>query len=98
MLTSVKSGTPLKPMYRNLQTTSHLRSEEADKIIEALEVGIDDQKRIEFAHQFHAFMYDEQPYTFFFTRRSMFYWNKLKNAKAQVTRPYLNSRAWYAQD
>ena len=74
------------------------KSEKADEIIEALEVEFDDQKRIELAHQFHALMYDEQPYTFFFTRRSNFYWNKkLNNVKAQVTRPYLNSRAWYAQ-
>ena len=75
------------------------KNEKADEIIEALEVEFDDKKRIELAHEFHSLLYDEQPYTFFFTRRSMFYWSpKLKNVKAQVTRPYLNSRAWYAQD
>ena len=75
------------------------KNEKADEIIEALEVEFDDKKRIELAHQFHSLLYEEQPYTFFFTRRSMFYWNpKLKNVKAQVTRPYLNSRAWYAQE
>ena len=74
------------------------RNEEADKIIEALEVEFDTEKRIELAHQFHKLVYEEQPYTFFFTRRSMFYWNKkLGNVKAQTTRPYLNARAWFVQ-
>ena len=74
------------------------RNEKADKIIEDLEVEFDDAKRIELANQFHQLMYDEQPYTFFYTRRSVFAWNKkLGNVKAQVTRPYLNTRAWYLQ-
>lgn len=82
------------------QSSNHIsfKNAEADKIIEALEVEFDPEKRIALAQQFHALLYEEQPYTFFFTRKSMFYWNKkLGNAKAQVVRPYLNARAWYAQ-
>ena len=74
------------------------RNEDADKIIEALEVEFDPAKRIELSHQFHALLYEEQPYTFFYTRRSMFYSNKkLGNVKAQTTRPYLNARSWFVQ-
>ena len=72
------------------------RNKEADEIIEALEVEFDYDKRVELAHRFHKLVYDEQPYTFFYTRRSPFYWQKkLQGTKAQLTRPYLNVRAWY---
>jgi peptide/nickel transport system substrate-binding protein len=72
------------------------RNEDADKIIEELEVTFDYDRRVELAHQFHKLLYEEQAYTFFYTRRSSYYWNKrLKNVKSQLTRPYLNARAWY---
>ena len=72
------------------------RNEEADEIIETLEVEFDYDKRVELAHRFHKLVYDEQPYTFFYTRRSPFYWQKkLQGTKAQLVRPYLNVRAWY---
>ncbi|MBM76756.1 MAG: hypothetical protein CMK59_15215 [Proteobacteria bacterium] len=75
------------------------RNEEADKIIEALEVEFDFDKRVELANNFHKLLYDEQPYTFFYTRRSPYYWNqKLKDVKAQTVRPYLNARAWHLTD
>lgn len=74
------------------------RSEEADEIIEALEVEFDYDKRVELAHRFHKLIYEEQPYTFFYTRRTPFYWQKeLQGTKAQLVRPYLNVRAWYLQ-
>jgi len=72
------------------------RSEAGDKIIEELEEEFDVEKRHALAKQFHKLIYDEQPYTFFYTRQSKYYWNKeLENVKAQLTRPYLNARAWY---
>ena len=72
------------------------RSEAGDKIIEELEEEFDVEKRHALAKQFHKLIYDEQPYTFFYTRQSKYFWNKeLENVKAQLTRPYLNARAWY---
>ena len=72
------------------------RNPAADKIIEALEVEFDDSKRVELANQFHRLIYEEQPYTFFYTRRSVYFWNKrLGNVKSQIVRPYLNARAWH---
>ena len=69
--------------------TSPYRSEEGDKIIEALEVEFDMAERIAGAAS-HKLLYDEQPYTFFYTRRSKYYWNKrLQNVKAQLTRPFI---------
>ena len=72
------------------------RNKDADKIIESLEEEFDTAKRHALAKQFHRLLYDEQPYTFFYTRRNKYYWNKeLENVKPQLTRPYLNARAWY---
>ena len=71
------------------------RNEEADKIIEELEVTFDYDKRVELAHRFHKLAYEEQPYTFFYTRRNPYFWRpELQNVKAQLVRPYLNARAW----
>jgi peptide/nickel transport system substrate-binding protein len=71
------------------------RNEEADKIIEELEVTFDYDKRVELAFQFHQLAYDEQPYTFFYTRRSPYFWRpELENVSAQLVRPYLNARGW----
>lgn len=74
------------------------RNKDADSIIEELEEEFDIAKRHALAKRFHRLVYDEQPYTFFFTRRSKYYWNKeLQNVKAQVIRPYLNARAWFVK-
>ncbi len=40
------------------------RSKEADKLIEAMRVEFDFDKRIKLAHQFQQLLHDEQPYTF----------------------------------
>jgi len=72
------------------------QSEEGDKIIEELEVTFDFDKRVELANKFHQLLYDEQPYTFFYTRKSQYFWQpELQNAQAQLVRPYLNPRPWF---
>ena len=73
-----------------------LKSTEEVAEFEELEEEFDVEKRHALAKQFHKLIYDEQPYTFFYTRQSKYFWNKeLENVKAQLTRPYLNARAWY---
>ena len=94
----VKTVNFSKPRYVGdpINAVKIFSEKEADEIIEALEVEFDYDKRVELAHRFHKLVYDEQPYTFFYTRRSPFYWQKkLQGTKAQLTRPYLNVRAWY---
>ena len=72
------------------------RNAEADKIIEELSVAFDHDKRVELAHRFHELVYEEQPYTFFYTKKQPYAWrSELQNAVAQQIRPYLNIRPWY---
>ena len=66
------------------------------KSLKALEVEFDYDKRVELAHRFHKLVYDEQPYTFFIREEVLFIGKRnYKEPKAQLTRPYLNVRAWY---
>ena len=72
------------------------RNAEADRIIEALEVEFDEGKRIKLAHQFHQLLYEEQPYTFFYTRKRKVFWQpELKNVWFQLVRPHMNPRPFY---
>ena len=72
------------------------RNPDADRIIEALEVEFDERKRRDLAQEFHRLLYDEQPYTFFYTRKSVVFWQKeLQNVWFQLTRPHLNPRPFY---
>jgi len=74
------------------------RNPEADKIIEALETEFDEGRRKELAHAFHELIYDEQPYTFFYTRKSKVYWQQdLKNVWFQLVRPHINPRPFYLE-
>ena len=72
------------------------RNSDADRIIESLEVEFDERKRRDLAQEFHRLLYDEQPYTFFYTRKSVVFWQKeLQNVWFQLTRPHLNPRPFY---
>jgi len=72
------------------------RNPEADRIIEALETEFDEGKRIALAHQFHQLLYEEQPYTFFYTRKRKVFWQpELKNVWFQRVRPHMNPRPFY---
>ena len=69
---------------------------EADAIIEALEVEFDHAKRVELANRFHRLLAEEQPYTFFFTRKRPAFWQtEMRNVKFNLVRPYRNHKAWY---
>ena len=72
------------------------RNAEADEIIEAMEQEFDINKRIELSKKFHQLIYDEQPYTFLFQNKSMyFYVNELQNVSTSKVRPYFDPRPWY---
>lgn len=74
------------------------RNPEADAIIEALENEFDEGKRKDLAHQFHRLVYEEQPYTFFYTKKSTVFWQQeLKNVWFQLTRPHINPRPFYLE-
>jgi len=53
-------------------------------------------ERLRLAKEFHQLLYEEQPYTFFYTRKRPAFWQKeLKNVWFSRTRPYLKAHAWY---
>jgi len=69
---------------------------EADRIIEQMAVTFDYDERIRLAHEFHALLAEEQPYTFFYTRKRPVFWQPaLKNVRFGLVRPYRDHRAWY---
>jgi peptide/nickel transport system substrate-binding protein len=45
---------------------------EADRLIEAIRVELDDARRVELCHRFHARLHAEQPYTFIYQRDRAF--------------------------
>ncbi len=72
------------------------RNPKADEIIEALQREFDYDERVKLANQFHRLVYDEQPYTFFYTRQRKVYWQRdLENVQFSKTRPYMNPRPWF---
>jgi ABC-type transport system substrate-binding protein len=72
------------------------RSVEGDRIIEALQLEFDPEKRVELAHQFHRLVYDEQPYTFFYTRKRPGFWQpELQHVEFGTDRPHKNHRPWF---
>jgi peptide/nickel transport system substrate-binding protein len=74
------------------------RNPEADRIIEALEMEFDEGQRKKLAHEFHQLLYEEQPYTFFYTRKTTVFWQReLKNVWFQLTRPHINPRPFYLE-
>lgn len=75
------------------------RNEQADVIIEKLQREFDYDERVKLANQFHRLVYDEQPYTFFYTRKRKVYWQKsLENVRFANVRPYMNPRPWFLAD
>jgi peptide/nickel transport system substrate-binding protein len=70
------------------------RNAEADRIIEAARGEVDVEKRMKLWQDFHKIIYDEQPYTFLFSRmEKIFIDGRYKN-----TEPYktgTNSDDWY---
>ncbi|MEC7983865.1 MAG: hypothetical protein VX278_01795, partial [Myxococcota bacterium] len=74
------------------------RNAEADKIIEAMEMEFDVEERINLSKRFHEIVYDEQPYTFMFQRKSPYFYVKdLKNVSTLKVRPYFDPTPWYLE-
>jgi ABC-type transport system substrate-binding protein len=73
------------------------RNEEADELIIALQNEFDYKERLRIAKAFHTLCYEEQPYTFFYTRKRAVFWqsSELNNVRFSRTRPYMNPRPWY---
>jgi peptide/nickel transport system substrate-binding protein len=72
------------------------RNPEADKIIEAMRAEFEFDERVRLARTFHKIVYDEQPYTFFYTKKRVIYWqDELSNVWFARTRPQENHRPWY---
>lgn len=72
------------------------RSSEADAIIEELRETFDREKRIALCHRFHRLIYEEQPYTFFYSRRRVVaWWNHVQNTTLRPVRPQTFSLPWH---
>jgi ABC-type transport system substrate-binding protein len=72
------------------------RNKEADKIIEELRVTFDKDARIRLLRAFHRLVDDEQPYTFFLSRKRVYCaWNDVKNLVYSKDWPIENSFPWW---
>ncbi|MDX9701792.1 MAG: ABC transporter substrate-binding protein [Candidatus Auribacterota bacterium] len=72
------------------------RNEQADKIIETARETFDPIKRWELLRQLHVILYDEQPYTFLFNFKMLFFYNKkFRNVKLYSVRPGYDLYDWY---
>jgi len=75
------------------------RNAEADKIIDDMRAEFDFDERVRLSKSFHKLIYDEQPYTFFYTKKRVLYWqDELKNVWFALTRPQENHRPWYLSE
>jgi ABC-type transport system substrate-binding protein len=72
------------------------KNDEADAIIEEMKTAFEFRDRVDLAHRFHNLLHDEQPYTFFYTRKRAGYWQpELSNVQFAKTRPYKNHQPWF---
>lgn len=74
------------------------RNPAADKIIEELRVTFDPARRTELLQAFHRLVHEEQPYSFFKTRKTVACaWKDVKNVIFAKERPISNSLPWWVQ-
>jgi peptide/nickel transport system substrate-binding protein len=72
------------------------KNAEADAIIEEMKTAFEYRDRVTLAHRFHNLLHEEQPYTFFYTRKRAGYWQpELSNVQFAKTRPYKNHEPWF---
>ncbi len=72
------------------------RNKEADQIMEELRVTFDPAKRRELFHRFHRILHEEQPYTFFYFKKSVYCWRKaVKHVVFAKDRPVADSLPWW---
>lgn len=80
------------------KSSNHIsyRNPEVDEVIEELRETFDPEKRAVLYRKFHKLIYDDQPYTFIFTRkRCAVWWNNLHRVTFNIIRPHDDSRPWY---
>ena len=69
---------------------------EADAIIEEMATEFDHARRVELAHRFHALIAEQQPYTFFYTRKRPAFWqSSLRDVRFGSVFPYRDHRFWH---
>jgi ABC-type transport system substrate-binding protein len=74
------------------------RNAEADRLLEELRVTFDKDARIRMLRAFHRIVADEQPYTFFMTRKRVYCaWNDVKNLIWSKDFPIENSLPWWVE-
>jgi ABC-type transport system substrate-binding protein len=75
------------------------RNPEADKIMEELRVTFDPEARNRLLRAFHRIVHDEQPYSFFMTRKKPFCaWKGVQNLTFSKDFPIENSFPWWVSD
>ena len=74
------------------------RNAEADKLIEELRVTFDKDARVRLLRAFHRIVAEEQPYTFFMTRKKVYCaWSDVKNLIWSKDFPIENSLPWWVE-
>jgi peptide/nickel transport system substrate-binding protein len=72
------------------------KNPEVDRLIELNRAEFDVQKRIEYAHQIHRLLHEDQPVTFLFTgERLTVVSNRFHNIKPKALRPCVSFYEWY---
>ncbi len=71
------------------------RNKRADEIIVKLRETFDEEERMKLLREFHAILHEEQPYTFFFSPKSVAAWQpRLVNFQVQSIRPQFYQMPW----
>ncbi len=70
------------------------RNAEADRIIEKARQTFDMEERKRLFHRFHEILYEEQPYTFFYTPTiPLAYWHYVRHLAVRAFRPQVNYKS-----
>jgi peptide/nickel transport system substrate-binding protein len=72
------------------------RNKEADEIIESLRETFDRDERLRLLRRFHQILHEEQPYTFFYSRKSVAcWWKEVQRTELAKIRPHAFSLPWW---
>ena len=67
----------------------------ADELIEENQVAFEPRDRVRILHELHQLIHEEQPYTFFYSRRYPAAWQpELDDVRFQEIFPYVDPQAW----
>jgi peptide/nickel transport system substrate-binding protein len=73
----------------------HFINKELDQLIDTARVTMDVDKRMPMWHRVHEILYEEQPYTFLFTRKSVAFIDKRMRNVIVTTLGLNNATEWY---